>query len=372
MLQPRRVAFLSGDPTTPGHRYRVARYAESARSAGFAAEVTAIDEAEARLDVFQRADIVIVWRAWWDHRTAAVYETARQAGAALVFDIDDLLFEPELATYQAIDGLRSQRADPAEVATFFAGFDRTLAASDYCSAPTPVLVDRMQARIGRPGFLLPNGFDADTLARSRAAVAQRPTDGLLRMGYAGGTRTHQRDFAEAAPAVARILGERADARLVLFCSEREPLVDLHEFPELHDLADQVEWRYMRPLEELPEELARFDINLAPLQHGNLFCESKSELKVFEAALVAVPSIASPTGPFRAAVRHEETGLLAASPDQWYAALQRLAAQPALRTRIGGAAFEACSRLFGPERRAERFMAMAAAILRDRASGKRRR
>jgi glycosyltransferase involved in cell wall biosynthesis len=85
---------------------------------------------------------------------------------------------------------------------------------------------------------------------------------------------------------------------------------------LQGLHGQIEWREFVPLDQLPNEIAQFDVNLAPLEVGNPFCEAKSELKYFEAALAGVPTIASPTGPYRRAIRHGETGFLVppANPD----------------------------------------------------------
>ena len=95
---------------------------------------------------------------------------------------------------------------------------------------------------------------------------------------------------------------------------------------------------MVPLQELPDELARFDINTAPLELGNPFCEAKSELKYFEAALAGVCTVASPTGPMRRAIRDGETGLLAGTEEEWYQALTRLVDEPAVQRRIGHAAY----------------------------------
>src|SRR4029079_10479524 len=102
-----------------------------------------------------------------------------------------------------------------------------------------------------------------------------------------GTRTHQRDLGVAIEAVARLLEEYPHCRLVLY-RDREgarPFIDIEEFPALLKVADRIEWRSFRALSELPEEMARFDINLAPLEFGNPYCEAKSQLKFFEAALV---------------------------------------------------------------------------------------
>ena len=97
-----------------------------------------------------------------------------------------------------------------------------------------------------------------------------------------------------------------------------------------------------PLAELPNELARFDINLAPLEVGNQFCEAKSELKFFEAALVEVCTIASPTGPQRRAIRDKATGRLADTAREWYDAMLELIDDPAQRRRLAHAAYSTCS------------------------------
>ena len=118
--------------------------------------------------------------------------------------------------------------------------------------------------------------------------------------------------------------------------------------------DRIEWRPLQPLRDLPREMARFDINLAPLEVGNPDCEAKSELKFFEAALANVPTIASPTGPFQRAIRHGETGLLATTGDDWYTYLTKLVEDPALRNRLAHDAYHAALAAFGPRQRALQF------------------
>ena len=181
-----------------------------------------------------------------------------------------------------------------------------------------------------------------------------PGDGLVRIGYATGTRTHQRDFSVCVDAVAEVLRKHTECRLVLFQNpgDTASLIDTNEFPELRGIESQIEWRRAVPLAELPLEVARFDINLAPLEVGNPFCESKSELKYFEAALVDVPTIASPTGPFRRAIRHGETGSLASTQSDWHDILSELVADSEKRRRIAGAARRDVWWTFGPERRCE--------------------
>jgi glycosyltransferase involved in cell wall biosynthesis len=356
-----RVIFVSGEPATPGHLYRVVRAAEAAARAGWDASWMPIQQAPRRMDEIGTAAIVVVWRATWSNTMDWIATVVRNNGARLVFDLDDLVFRPELATVETIDGIRSQNLTTDAVAAHYADMYRSLAAADACTCTTTELA-RQVREFDKTAFVLPNGFDAAALALSRLSVRRRraaPDDGLIRIGYASGSRTHQRDFAAAAAAVARVLADRPQCRLVLFETRGglDKLLDIDEFAAIEARLHQIEWWPMLPLERLPEAMARFDINLAPLQTGNPFCEAKSELKYFEAALVDVPTIASPTGPMRRAIRDGKTGLLAASEDDWYRALIALVDDAALRRRIGHAAYLDVLWPYGPERRAERVLSM---------------
>jgi hypothetical protein len=241
--------------------------------------------------------------------------------------------------------------------------------ADACICTTEELAHQMR-EFNPTTFVLPNGFDATVLRASRGAVRRRgcDQDGLVRLGYATGTRTHQADFRVAVDAIGRILRQRPQCRLVLFLDPayQTPIVDPAEFTALAGLDGQIEWRDAVPLGDLPKELARFDINLAPLEVGNPFCEAKSELKYFEAALVEVCTIASPSAPMRRVIHDGETGRLAASTDAWYAAMLELVDDPALRRRLAHRAYLEVLWQFGPQRR----MAALSSILQQMDSAER--
>ncbi|MBV5275601.1 MAG: glycosyltransferase [Lamprocystis purpurea] len=351
-----RIVYVSGEAHTPGHYYRVECYAEAARALGALCSIMRIEDSENRLAEIASAHVLVIWRAVWSDQVAAVIGAARAAGARVVFDVDDLMIDPVFARAKVIDGIRSQGLTEAAVTEFYARVRHTMLEADLCTVPTEELAHHVR-RAGLPVLVLPNGFDEATFVASRSAARKRastPSDGLLRVGYASGSRTHQRDFACCADALADVLGERPNVRLVLFRESQSgmPLVDLEEFPALARLEARVEWRDLVPIARLPEEVARFDINLAPLEVGNPFCEAKSELKYFEAALAGVCTIASPTGPFRRAIRHGRTGFLATTPNEWRAALTQLLDDPALRDSMARAARHEVLWTFGAERRAE--------------------
>jgi glycosyltransferase involved in cell wall biosynthesis/SAM-dependent methyltransferase len=356
-----RIVVVSGEPHNPGHFYRVVRFAEAAKAVGASVLSITLPELAAHHRDLVAADLVMIWRAANTPEVAAGIEAIRTGNGKLLVDVDDLMFVPELASETIIDGIRSQNLDAAGVAEFFVRVREVMAAADACICTTNELAMYVR-QLEKVTFVLPNGFDSGMHAAARLAVRRRRAlqdDGMIRIGYAAGTRTHQRDFAVAADALARILQQFPSCRLVLF---RDPatghsVLDAGEFPTLQAQADQIEWRDLVPLSELPDELSRFDINLAPLEIGNAFCEAKSELKYFEAALAGVCTIASATGPMRRAIRDGETGRLADGPEDWYAALRDLIGDAGLRHRLAHAAYLDVLWRFGPVRRQDLLFSM---------------
>ena len=357
--------LLSGEGKTPGHVYRIERHADAMRKAGFSVSTLTMDEIDRFWDRAGRADLLMIWRAPWSDKLAAFVDRARSGGAKVIFDLDDLMIDPEIANEKNIDAIRMNKMKVDDVRGHFSRVQATMKHADLCTASTRELAWHM-LRMGRPAIVLPNGFDEDTYHRSHLARRKRQkgsTDGLFRIGYAGGTRTHQADLRQCIGAIADFLRARPDARLVLFRKGELPIVELAEFAEMKGLESQIEWRQVVPLRDLPDEIARFDINLAPLEVGNPFCEAKSELKIFEAALAHVCTVASPTGPFARLVRHGATGLLARTPAEWRDALFTLANDPKMREGLALAAELSVLWPHGPMRRRN-----AVATLLDHASG----
>lgn len=330
------VVIVSGEPDTPGHRYRCERLAGAIVRLGGRARVVTVPEAAAtHLPDIDAADLVVAWRAAWGDEVEAVVDRARKAGAVVAFDVDDLMIDPAVAVAEVVDGIRSQGLTEDEAQDWFAKMGRTAAAADVALTTTETIATELR-RLGRPTWVVPNGVDDDTVVRSRLAARVRrsaPTDGLVRLGYAGGSRTHQRDLAGVIGPVADVLRSHPEARLVVF----RHAVELDELVELDDLRHQVEVRDLVPHADLPGELARFDVNLAPLEVGNPFCEAKSDLKHFEAALVGVPTVASPTGPFLDAIDHGVTGFVPGDADGWRSSLDQLVVDADLRAEVGEAA-----------------------------------
>lgn len=97
-----------------------------------------------------------------------------------------------------------------------------------------------------------------------------------------------------------------------------------------------------PLEQWPNELSRIGVGVAPLA-DTPFNHAKSWLRVLEYSAVGVPWVASPTTPYRQFHEQEKAGLLADSPAEWFAAIQRLRNDRDLRWELADAGREAAAR-----------------------------
>ena len=356
-----RIVFVSGESHTPGHVYRVLRQVSAAAAIGAEAQWLALEDYQNHREALTNANIIVLWRAANSPATAAIIRIARKASARFLFDVDDLVFLPEIAKAEIIDGIRSQDFSESETAKLFLRFRQVMEQADACICTTSELAKQIR-QLSMLSYVVPNGFDYEFFGVARRAARRwhaTRDDNLVRMGYASGSRTHQRDFGVAVQSIAAVLSERADCRLVLFRvpGTGQPLLDIDEFPCLEPVTDQIEWRDMVPLKDLPNEIARFDINLAPLETGNIFCEAKSELKYFEASLADVCTVASPTGPMARAIRHDETGMLAATSNDWYDSLSLLVDQPETRARLARAGYLDVLTRFGPDRQQERLQSV---------------
>ena len=345
------VLCICGEPDSPAHPFRFLRWVEDFESAGLQCSWMTISEAARHLPDVSKSEILFVWRAAWDSSVEAIVRAARSNRATVVFDADDIVIEPALARIEVIDAIRTRHLPEAEVEHYFRRTLDTFEAADFASCSTEEIAAFMRAR-GKNTAVVPNGFNEPERERSQQAMRRRretPADGVVRIGYVAGSPSHQRDLAVVADALASVLREQEHCRVVLF----RGMVDLGEFPSLRRFSSHIEWRDFVSQHELPEEFARLDVSIAPLEVGNSFCECKSELKYVQAALAEVCTIASPTGPFRRAIRPAETGFLPVDVSSWTSTLRRLANDADLRHRIGRAAYADVVNRYNPARRRQR-------------------
>jgi glycosyltransferase involved in cell wall biosynthesis len=341
-----RVLFVSRTPESRAHTYRVLHPVEELTAAGWNVEWLAVTDPALTVAIGQ-ADVVVVSRGPWGEKFCEIRTTCHARGIPLLCDVDDLTFEPSVMEAGYFAYLEELAIDARQAFLREAvQFRSALTSCDAVLATTETLAN-IASRHAPRAFVIPNCFGREMLAAAESwHTAPKPSslDGCIRVGFASGTPTHTRDFASIAEAIANFLGNNPNARFVLV-----GYLNLTRFPCLAAYADQIECRPAVPLTKLYAELARFDINLAPLEVGNPFCEAKSEIRYTAAAALGIPTVASATGPMRQAIIDRETGLLAVKASDWQGFLQQLLDDPALRKKLGEAARIDTRARFGPEK-----------------------
>jgi len=332
---PRTVLFLSGAPTSIGHVYRVEHAVAALGEAGWRAAWLPADAPQAVAGAAD-ADAVIVFRSPWTALLREVADRCRERGKPLAYDVDDLVFDPAAVADGSIAAIDTMPESDRRLFIASAPLHRAiLDRADAAILSTRPLADAAAAHCPAT-FVLPNSLGPAleaAAADARATVAKASAaDGRPRLVFASGTPSHARDFRLAAEGIAALFARRPEPLLVMLGH-----IDTSLYPCLRPFAERIESRPVVPLPHVFAEIARCDVNLAPLELGNRFCECKSAVRCLFAAAVAVPTVASPTQPLREAVDDGTTGLFATTAADWTHHLERLVLDGALRDRLGKAA-----------------------------------
>ena len=341
-------------------RYRGRLPAEALRLRGFTVDVRHYRDPEL-VELAARADVLVLYRV---PATAQVVDLvaevrARDRGVPVLFDVDDLIFDPELEG--EVHGLHV--LSPAEHALWWRGVARYRTTLELCDAyvgSTAALCAHVTAVTGLAAHRFPNGVGQALAQVSDEALGRPREPGSLRIGYFSGTNTHDADWASVEPAIVRVLASRPEVELWLGG-------ELTTGPALARFEDRIRRLPMLPWFDLPGRLRDLDVNLAPLVLNNRFNEAKSAIKWLEAALVETPTVASPTEPFREAVEDGVTGMLATDEQSWFDAITTLLDDPLVRRQVGTRARRAALLHWGPHVQGERYEAILTSAWRARQS-----
>ena len=326
-------------------RYRAFHLYQQLRMAGVEASTFHISDARASAQA-EKCGVLVLHRVPNDSIVARLIDSVRRRSGLVLVDHDDLIFDP--AAFQWIDSPDFQ--DPIRAQLYQQEMRRqqqTVLLGDAVITSTDYLADVVR-KSGKPAWVHRNAANQEMLEISTRAIAQkRQPDGKYVIGYASGTPTHNRDFAMIAPALMETLNLNPRAELWIIGH-----LDLE--PAWQSFKDRVRIFKPVPWRDLPFWLAQIDVNLAPLVLDNPFSLSKSEIKFMEAALVGVPTIASPTDAFTFAIRSGENGLLALSLQDWQAGLEALA-DPTQRTDMGEMARKGVLAQYTPQIRSQQIV-----------------
>lgn len=320
-------------------KYRVWQKKAAIEQLGVGCSVVGWPDLYAARSALQLASSVIFYRVPAYPSVLGLIAEARRLGLPTAWEVDDLIFD------RALLAANRNLADlsPALQAQLLEGADLYGAAMRECDrgiTSTAVLAEQMQAAAGFEVAVVENALDAETLeAAERIRALPRPPRAELVIVYGSGTKTHDHDFLEAAPALLALMRERPWVRLHIIGELRLP-------PEFAGLAGQVVRSPATGYTAYLELLGDADIAIAPLE-PTLFNDAKSNIKFLEASVVGLPSVCSPRQTFAALIEDGRTGLLAEGNEAWLGALRRLADDAALRRRMAAAACEQVLRRYSP-------------------------
>lgn len=336
------ISGVQGDT----RRYRAFHLWQQLRIAEVNTKITHITS-NSSLPIAQQADILILQRVTWDSYLEKIISVARKRKSIILADIDDLIFLPE--SYQWIDS--PDFSDPIRSRLYQQTLIKNRITLEHCDGvltSTEFLANQV-TQLHKPVWVHRNGFSLEmALLYSLSRTTIKSDDNHVILGYASGTPTHNRDFALIQPVLTKLL-------------KRHPVVRLHLAGHLTDqydwgeVAEQVQRIPFVPWQKLPEVLSTFSVNLAPLRLDNPFSQSKSEIKFMEAALLGIPTVASPTQAFQHAIISGENGYLAGSLEDWEEILENLINDPQLRTKTGQQARNYVLENYSPQKRAKQII-----------------
>jgi glycosyltransferase involved in cell wall biosynthesis len=317
----------------PSSRYRVDNIAAGLSELGYDAAVFN-DSRICRLDLKHPPKITVIFRHDDPYgRLMPVLTALKKGGSILIGDCDDLVFEPE--SIETVDAYKRLNREEQEIyKNSCHGYRKILSLCHKGTAPTHFLAARMRNIINETA-IIPNTLNIAQLQYAAALMdaadhddADKKVSTIL---YASGSKTHQVDFDQCAQPLFKFLCERPN-----WCLHIAGLLDLPSY--YAEIRSQVQRSPLMPYLDLLQLTAQADINIAPLENIP-FNNSKSELKIFEAGIVCVPTIASPIDSYACFLENGVDGLAAATEEEWYDALNLLADNPDLRKRMGDKARE---------------------------------
>ena len=309
--------------------YRAHHTAEALRFHGFRTSVTT------QYDPFllryaEKFSGFVFHRSFSTPHIEAFFAELKRRKKTVMFDTDDLVFDGEV--FQKTPAYLAMT--PLEQKAYISGVGRPFLEDPALSAvstSTSFLADRLRT-FEKPVLLVPNCVSEHDVAHAATISHRRNarTPQKRTLGYFSGSSGHDRDIATIAAVLERLFCQYPELTLFVAGPLTIPAA-------LQSYADRIERAPYASREEHFENIARVDINLAPLEIGDPFCESKSEVKFLEAGLVGVPTVASATRTFCESITDGVDGWVAKTEDDWFSRVRILLEDSKRRDEMGGAA-----------------------------------
>jgi glycosyltransferase involved in cell wall biosynthesis len=323
------VVFITGCPEDT-MRYRCYHHQEQLGLFGVTSDVFEFDKID-WYSITNYYKIFILHRVSYTPVIAKAITTGKKNNKIFIFETDDLIFNEAY-----LPDITFLKEFPQSFINLYADslvkYNRTLMLCNYAICSTIKLKNEL-AKFIDPGhvFINKNCVNDTMISISKEALENNhKSDNLIRIGYMSGTNTHNYDFREVQPALLSLLKKYSNLMLHI----AGPLEISDEFKPFSQQIIRIPFMNWK---KLPFEIAKLDINLAPLEN-TAFSQAKSDLKYFEAALVKVPTVASYVDEYIYNIRDGYNGFLAKNKLEWEEKLENLIKDKNLRLTIGENAY----------------------------------
>ncbi len=322
----------------PCYRYRLEAFAWSMAQQGLYLQVSPLRRRLlpriAQLLAAGRAEVVILQR-----KLLPLWQLALLRGAAkhLIYDVDDALFQRDSYHVRGPDSRvrRGRFAATVRVA------DLVIAGNEYLRQQVAAYVEPGRVRVV-PTCIEPTWY---------AAAAHRRTGAAVRLAWIG-QQSNLASLECARGHLAAAAGYLPGLELRVISSSSLQLAGSRVVPIAWSSATEA------------ADLADSDIGVNWLP-DDAWSRGKCGLRVLQYMAAGLPVVANPVGMNRSMVVDGETGYLASTPQEWAAAISRLAADPELRRKMGAAGRRLVSHRYSVAGWGPRLAAAVAAVARDR-------
>jgi glycosyltransferase involved in cell wall biosynthesis len=280
-----------------------------------------------------RFKIFIFHRTLYTGKIEKLVKKAKEQNKEIIFETDDLVYDPEFLKY--MDYYKNMNF--LEKKLYENGVGGEILNDDYvkvCTTTTTFLADKLKER-GKRVFLVPNKLCRQDVKWTEEILKNQKkiNEGDIVIGYFSGTISHNKDFATIEKPIEKIMEKYPNVKLFL----AGPLDVNHKL--VKKFGDRIVNTPYVPRREHFQNIAKVDINISPLEKDNPFCESKSELKFFEAGVLKVPTVATATRTFAEAIRDGEDGFVAKDEKDWTEKLEKLIMNNDLRKEMREKAYQ---------------------------------
>lgn len=332
------ILFITGG-VGDSARFRTENVAEELKIHGFKCSITVQDNPflPKYTDKF---NIFIFHRVLLTPNVKRLIENIKKQNKEIIFETDDLVFDSK---YMHVSE-SFKKMNYLEKKQYTSGVGEEILKDPYvkvCTTTTSFLAQKLK-EYSKQVFIVKNKLSnkdleiIDNILKNNLAYRQagnyKSQNSTLKLGYFSGTISHNKDFATITEPLMQIMEKYHNVELFLV----GPL-DIEN--KLNKFKERIHQFSYVPRKKHFENISKIDINLAPLEYDNPFCEAKSELKFFEAGILEIPTVAVKNQTFSETITDGIDGFLAGNNQEWFEKIEKLILNKNLRIEMGKKARE---------------------------------